>query len=130
MDVTKVKVDHPKFHAVLGLDLDSWIVGFKTGYYIDPPPEAVAASKRIAAALKGISDSDLALLREWGGNVVIYSMNSQLHNPVVTEEEEAEFIAAAKAAFPNAVVTGSWKNAMHGVEGFSVRMHRKKENKQ
>lgn len=57
-------------------------------------------------------------------------MSSKVDNPEVTDEMAQQFVDAAKAAFPDAIAGQSWVNQTHGLVGYSVRMHRKKENKQ
>lgn len=118
----KKRVNHPKFESILERDERHWVVCFKVGRYVEPSPEARAAEQRIRAILNQISSEDLELFRRWHGNVVCYGMNSEIENPETTDAMVAEFIAAAKAAFPNAIITEHWHNASHGVHGYSVCM--------
>ena len=128
MDVTKVRIDHPKFEQILSISDNTYVVVFRVGQYVGPTPEALAAGKRISTILKQITDADLALYREWEGNVVQYAMNSKAINPEITDAVAQEFVDATKAAFPDAVIGHSWANEMHGLVGYSVRVHFKTED--
>ena len=111
------KPDNPAFMYYMDQGEDV-IACFKVGYYEEVPVNVREAAKRIARALASHSD-DITLVRQWDGNVIVYSPNSRLVNPPLTEAMKSDFIKAAEKASGWHCV-GGWENSTHGLRGYSV----------
>lgn len=123
---TLKKVDHPAFEYYS--DVGEMVVAtFRVGYYEQVPKAVRDAASRVQRALKDHA-GDIALVREWDGNVAFYPPNSRLINPEVPEDTKANFILAATKA-SGWVLDDSWVNSSHGVTGFSVRLRKPAEGK-
>lgn len=119
------KVIHPNFDRVIERGDDGRpIVCFTFGRVVKPDKEALDAMKRIGEALCDVSQVDLAEIKKWHGNLVLYGMNARYENPEITDAEMDECKAATVAAFPACVVVGAWRNMNGGLIGVSVKIDR------
>lgn len=114
-------INHPAYEQTMAVE-NGLIVTFTVGR-IEPVPSYVGdAFDRVRLLVKQVSEVDLDLLRDWEGGFTLTPPQSRIVNPRITDAMRAEFIAAVRLAYPNAVLT-SWENATHGVSGFSVRVN-------
>jgi hypothetical protein len=115
MEILHIK--HPTYESANEFQ----IAVFKVGYYEDIPQNVTDAWKRLCFTLDERAE-ELALIREWGGNVNRSApQRRRLVNPPITSEMQEEFINSVRASYPDCRITDSWKNAQNGVVGFSVK---------
>ncbi|HEY0820996.1 MAG TPA: hypothetical protein VGD46_19575 [Rhizobacter sp.] len=76
-----------------------------------PPPEAQAAFDRIVAKLAEVSAEDMALVRLWQGNPVLYTMVTQTRK--LSAEEDHRYVALAEAdarqRYPDIAIATAWR---------------------
>jgi len=116
-------VNHPKYETTyddLG-ERGEIVVCFKVGYHQQPDAEAEAAYARIAKAYEELQ-ADKAIIKKWGGSLVLYSMQSEIVNPDISDADMEEMKAAAIEAYPDLLFSSMWRNSCHGLHGVSVRL--------
>ena len=98
------------------------LVEYETNEYERPTAEAEAAFVRVKAYMGGIDPADLALIKAWHGNPVLYSMTGRQRD---TSVEEAEWLRKtaekhASERFNGRMVVDSWNWAQGVGRGVSV----------
>lgn len=111
---------HVKYETTLVVG-EEIIVCFKVGHYEYPGKEVQEAYSRISKAVKELQH-DLHVIREFSGNLVLYSMVSKIVNPEITEAMRQEFRLAAEEMYPDWAPLSDWDSQMGGIAGFSVQM--------
>jgi aspartate/methionine/tyrosine aminotransferase len=104
---------------------DSIVVVFRVGYMQHPPKAAEEAYARINRLVREAAQ-DLQAIREYHGNLVLYSMVAKTINPDITEHMKQEFREAAEAMYPEWRIATDWECQQSGIAGFSVQMVRRK----
>ena len=110
------------YHSMHQREDGRTLVVYETNEYERPSPEAEAAFARIKSYMDGIDPADLALVKKWHGNPVMYSMVGRQRDTSVEEAEWLRKTAERYASdhFGGRVVVDSWNWAQGVGHGVSV----------